>query len=176
LLIAQRPLLSAADPVFGGHDKQMLVSAAVASSHGGLIAAPTHIVPYFTTQAQYSLPNTVFLLPGRQNVALGMNVGFGEHAGWNWSDFYELLFLISEDAFLYRTENWYYGLGMGVGMQLNYNDRINSLLIFQFKLLAGVKISEKTNIEFYFQHFSNGHVSEINVPYNFYGASVVFKF
>jgi hypothetical protein len=166
----------AADPMFNGRQSQMSIATGVGTGKSGLIVPPWDFVPYFTTMAAYSQPNTVFRLPGRQNASLSKNIGKGESKGWDWSLLDEYIFLLSEDAFLYNTENWYYGVGMGAGMQLDYNDRIGSLLLFQFKLFVGRRITDRTNVELFYQHFSNGHITDNNHSYNFYGLSTVFKF
>ncbi|MDR1071691.1 MAG: acyloxyacyl hydrolase [Rickettsiales bacterium] len=166
----------AADPMFDGMENQLAISSGVAIASQSLIYFPMYFVPYFTSELTYSQPNTVFRLPGRQNINIGKNIGRGQSRGWDWKLLNEYVFFLSEDAFLYNTENWYYGLGLGVGMQLDYNERIGSLLIFEFKMIVGRKISERANVELFFQHFSNGHTTENNYSYNFYGASVVFKF
>jgi hypothetical protein len=166
----------AADPMFDGKRNQISYGSGMAIKSESLIYFPVNFVPYFTNILTYSQPNTVFRIPGRQSVNISKNMGRGEKYGWNWELLDEYIFYFSEDAFFYNTRNWYYGMGMGVGMQLNYNERIGSLLIFEIKLFAGYKISERINLEAFFQHFSNGHTTQNNYSYNFYGLSLVYKF
>jgi hypothetical protein len=176
LIAASANAAVAATPMFDGFDSQITVNSGVASEISGMIVPPWDFVPYFTTEIRYSQPNTIFRLQGRQNLSVNKNVGRGYANGWDWDMLDEYIFILSEDAFLYHTDNWYYGLGMGAGMQLHYNERIGSLLIFQFKIFAGRKITNRLNLELFFQHFSNGHVTDDNYSYNFYGLGAVFKF
>ena len=86
------------------------------------------------------------------------------------------IFWMSGDTALFYGENWYTGVGSGVGMQAHQNDRLGAKLLFEFRLFYGYRINEKWGIELYAQHFSNANTAEENHSYAFFGLGISRNF
>ena len=100
----------------------------------------------------------------------------GKKYGWDWTDFTIPLVLASGDVALFYGEKWYTGLGAGVGLQAQENERLGAKLLFQFKLFYGYHINKDWGIELYAQHFSNANTAEENHSYAFFGLGVIRNF
>ena len=165
----------AGNPFFGEYQNQIALNLGQGFDRGWIVAPPFRIVPYYTANFQYSQPATFFRLPARQSLNVSMNVGLDKGYEWDWRDFSIPIGFWSGDAALLYGKKWYSGAGAGMGFQAQENDRIDSKLIFQFKLFAGYKISERYNMELFMQHFSNGSVNANN-SYLFWGLGMVYSF
>jgi len=163
------------NPFFGEHEHQIAFNLGQGFNRGWLVAPPVAPVPYYTANFQYSQPATFFKLPARQSLNVSMNVGLGEKYDWDWRDFTIPIGFWSGDVSPVYGENWYTGVGVGMGFQAQENARIDSKLIFQFKLLGGYKINENLEVELFMQHFSNGSVST-NRSYLFWGLGIIHSF
>lgn len=164
------------NPFFNGYDNQIAFNVGAGVNSGFLIPPPSQFVPYTMYQFQYSQPTTFFRLPARMSINATVNVGYGQKYGWHWDDFSIPIGLLSEDIALFYGRDWYTFIGLGVGMQLQQNERIGSKLLFGFKMGAGYHISECTAIEAFMQHFSNGNTAPENNSYAFYGLGLVYSF
>ena len=164
------------NPFFNGYDNQIAFNVGAGVNSGFLVPPPTQFVPYTMYQFQYSQPTSFFRLPARKSLNVVMNIGYGEKYGWHWDDFTIPIVVMSEDVALVYGRDWYTFLGIGVGMQLQQNERIGSKLVFGFKLGAGYHLSECTAIEAFVQHFSNGNTAPENNSYAFYGLGMVYSF
>jgi hypothetical protein len=102
------------------------------------VPPPFRPVPFTVLHFQYSLPTDFFELPARKSINIAQTIGFAKKYDWDWRDFSIPMVFVSEDIALFHGENWYTGIGAGIGMQAQQNDRIGSKLIFQFKLFAGM--------------------------------------
>jgi hypothetical protein len=163
------------NPFFNGYGHQIALHLGTGVNSGFLIPPPSQFVPFANIQIQYSIPNTFFELPARQSLNVAITAGYGRRYRWDWDDYSNPIALFSEDVALFWGQNWYFGAGIGAGMQAHQNERLGSKLVFQFKLMAGFKLNAKTNMEIFVQHFSNGNTAE-NHSYAFYGLGAVYSF
>jgi hypothetical protein len=161
---------------FGKHPRQIALHVGGGVNSGFIVPPPTQWVPFSMLHFQYSIPSTFFRLPARQSIGVIQTIGFDEKYGWNWHDYTIPIFMLSEDVALIGGKNWYFGTGMGIGMQGQQNERIGSKLVFGFKLLGGFRISEHTNMEIFMQHISNGNTAPSNNSYAFYGIGITYNF
>ena len=164
------------NPFFGEHESQISLNLGHGTDARWLLPFPGKRVQFSFADIKYSQPNMFFRMPGRQNINIAYTHGWGNDDDWDWRKFSVPIFYLSEDVALYSIRKWYFGTGIGVGMQLKENDRIGTKLIFGFKLFAGRKIAEHWNLEIFMQHFSNGSITENNYSYNFYGCGAVYSF
>jgi len=164
------------NPFFGTARNQFSFNFGQGIDSGIIVPPPLRPIPFEMLHFQYSQPSTFFRLPARQNISVVQTVGLGRKYGWDWWKCSIPIAFLSEDVVLYSTESWYYGSGIGVGMQAQQNERISSKLLFGFKLLAGYRISEEYNLELFMQHFSNGNTATDNYSYAFYGVGLAYNF
>ncbi len=164
------------NPFFNGYDSQVTINLGTGVNGGFLIPPPSQFVPYAMLQIQYSQPTSFFRVPARKTINTTMNIGYGKKYGWRWDDFTIPIALLSEDIALFYNDNWYTFIGLGIGMQLQQNERIGSKLIFGFKIGAGYHLSECTALELFAQHYSNGNTAPENNSYAFFGAGLSYNF
>ena len=86
------------------------------------------------------------------------------------------MIFLSEDISLLEYKKIYVAAGGGGGLQVKQNRRIGSKLLFQFKITSGYRINDKTNLELFMQHFSNGNTAPENYSYAFYGCGITYSF
>ncbi|MDR1027037.1 MAG: acyloxyacyl hydrolase [Rickettsiales bacterium] len=190
LLIAHCALLitgaAGANPMFNGAARQISVYLGQGTD-GTYLYPDGHIVPFYLAHIAYSMPNTFFGLPARQNVDVAGTMGFGKTknyapddaapmAEWDWENYSDAMVYFSEDAALLSGERWWAGAGMGMGMQAHQNERIGTKLIFGLKAFVGMRVSEMWNMEIFSQHFSNGSTDLVNNSYNFFGLGATRNF
>ncbi len=164
------------NPFMGDAENQIGINFATGVNSGFLIPPPTQFVPFTILTLQYSQPTTFFRAPARQTINIAQTFGFGDKYGWHWDDFTIPMIYLTEDIALACTERTYFGVGAGVGLQAQQNDRIGSKLLFQFKLTAGYRINERINVELFAQHFSNANTADANHSYGFYGIGLLYNF
>lgn len=166
------------NPFFGDYKRQVGLHVGTGVNSGFLVPPPSQFVPFALVHFQYSLPTTFFEIPARQSINVATTIGYDDKYGWKWQDYTIPLIFLSEDIVLLqgKKNNWYFGTGVGVGMQAQQNERIGSKLIFGFKLMFGFEVKEDTNLEIFMQHFSNGNTAPENNSYAFYGLGIVRKF
>ncbi len=160
------------NPFMGDAENQIAFYVGQGVDNGYIVPLPYHPVPFYIAQFQYSQPTTFFKLPARQSLNVAETLGLGKKYGWDWTDFTIPLVLASGDVALFYGDNWYTGVGAGVGLQAQQNDRLGAKLLFEFKLFYGYRINEKWGIELYAQHFSNANTAEENHSYAFFGLGV----
>ena len=166
-----------ANPYFGdGHEHQLALNFGYGVNSGIIVPPPTQFVPFIMMHAQYSQPTTFFKLPARQSLNVHQTLGFGKKYGWNWEKFTIPIAMLSGDVAILHGKNWYFGPGIGVGMQAQQNDRIGSKLVFTLKITGGYRITDHIGAELFVQHFSNGNTAEENHSYAFYGTGLTYSF
>ena len=160
------------NPFMGDAQNQIAFYIGQGVDNGYIVPMPYHPVPFYMFQVKYSQPATFFRMPARMSINVGETLGFGEKYGWDWSEFTIPLIFLSGDTSLFSGENWYTGVGSGVGLQAQQNERLGAKLLFEFRLFYGYRINEKWNIELYAQHFSNANTAKENHSYAFFGLGV----
>ena len=178
LLISALTFCANADtnPFMGNAQNQIAFYAAQGFDNGYIVPAPYHIVPFYIAQVKYSQPATFFRMPARMSINVAETLGLGKKYGWNWTKYTIPIFFISGDTTLLHGKNWYAGVGSGVGLQAQQNERLGAKLLFEFKLLYGYRFNENWGIEVYAQHFSNANTADENHSYAFYGLGVTHNF
>ena len=175
-LVCACPAYADSNPFLGDYQNQVAMYVGAGVDNGYIVPMPYHPVPFFIAQFQYSQPTTFFRLPARQSLNVAETLGLGKKYGWDWTDFTIPLVLASGDVALFYGEKWYTGLGAGVGLQAQENERLGAKLLFQFKLFYGYHINKDWGIELYAQHFSNANTAEENHSYAFFGLGVIRNF
>jgi hypothetical protein len=164
------------NPFFIGHRHQIGFSVGTGVNSGVIVPPPIQFVPFTEYHFQYSVPSDMFYFPARFSFNITQTVGYAKSRGWNWPHYsIPIGYLTKDIAFLYGR-NWYAGLGGGGGFQAKENERIGSKLVFTFKLFAGYRLNDKTAIEAYIKHFSNGNTAPENNSYAFYGLGITYNF
>ena len=164
------------NPFFNGYDSQFAANFGWGVDNGFLLPAPIRWVPFIMLNVQYSQPTTFFRLPARQSLNITQTLGFGTSRGWHWDKYTIPIATISQDVILAHNKNWYFYSGLSMGFQAQQNERIGSKLLFGFKLGAGYKLSECTNLELFMQHYSNGNTAPENNSYAFFGTGLTYSF
>jgi len=164
------------NPFMGDAQNQLAFYAGQGVDNGYIVPMPYHAVPFYIAQVKYSQPASFFRLPARLSLNVAETLGLGKKYGWDWSDFTIPMILLSGDTALFHGKNWYVGLGSGVGLQAQENERLGAKLLFEFVLFYGYHINETWGIELYAQHFSNANTAEENHSYAFFGLGVTRNF
>ncbi len=164
------------NPMFGNNHHQLAFNFGYGVNSGFLIPPPTQFVPFIMLHFQYSQPTTFFKLPARQSINVVQTIGSGKKYGWNWDKYSIPIAWLSQDVALFHGRRWYFGPGIGVGMQGKENERIGSKLVFGFKIMGGYAITDSMRAELFVQHFSNGNTAPENNSYAFYGAGFSYSF
>lgn len=167
---------AATNPFMGDAQNQMAFYLAQGFDNGYIIPLPYHIVPFYIAQVKYSQPATFFRLPARMSFNLAETAGFAKKYGWDWRKYSIPIVFLSGDTALLYGKNWYAGIGSGVGLQAQQNERLGAKLLFEFRLQYGYRINEKWGLEIYAQHFSNANTAEENNSYAFYGIGTTYNF
>ena len=178
-LVLTTPLAGAVakeNPFFNGYDNQVIFSFGYGTNHGFLLSPPTQFVPFIMLHGQYSQPTTFFRLPARKSINVIQTIGSGKKYGWHWDKYTIPIAMLSEDVILASGNSWYTFTGIGVGLQVQQNERIGSKLLFGFKVGAGYRLTECTSVELFMQHMSNGNTAPENNSYAFYGLSFAYNF
>ncbi len=166
----------ASNPFMGDNRHQIAFNIGQGVNSGFLIPPPTQLVPFYLLHLQYSQPTTFFRIPARQSINIGQTLGWGEKYGWDWDKYTIPMIYLSEDIALLHGDNWYFSTGIGMGLQAQQNERIGSKLLFQFKLIAGYRITDDFGVEMFMQHFSNANTAIENNSYAFYGMGITYSF
>ena len=164
------------NPFMGTYQEQIAFGIGQGFDTGILLPPPVKPVPFYIGTLQYSQPTSFFRIPARRSINVSMTLGLDEARGWKWQDYTIPMAYITEDIALFRYKRLYAGLGAGVGLQAEENDRIGSKLIFQFKVTFGCNISRRWAMEFFIQHFSNANTADENNSYAFYGLGATYNF
>ncbi len=176
LCMAYAGVAVASNPFTGDYQNQIAVNFGGGVNSGFLIPPPTQWVPFTILNIQYSQPTTFFKIPARQSINIAQTFGFGHKYGWHWEDFTIPMIYLSEDIAMYSGERTYVGVGAGMGLQAQQNERLGAKLLFQFKVTVGYRINECTSAEAFIQHFSNANTATENNSYAFYGLGLVYNF
>lgn len=164
------------NPFFGKYENQMTINIGAGINGGFLIPSPTQFVPYAMVHFQYSQPAEFFKMPARKSLNIAQNIGWGKKYNWTWNDYSIPMVFLSEDVALLSNKNWYFGSGVGIGLQLKQNERVSSKFLLGFKIFIGHNINELISTEIFMQHFSNGNTTIENYSYGFYGMGITYKF
>ena len=167
---------AATNPFMGDAQNQIAFYIGQGVDNGYIVPLPYHPVPFYIAQVQYSQPATFFRLPARLSMNVAETLGLGKRYGWDWTDFTIPLIMVSGDTALLYGQNWYAGVGSGVGLQAQENARLGAKLLFEFKLFYGYHINDIWSVELYAQHFSNANTAEENHSYAFFGLGVSRNF
>ena len=164
------------NPFMGKYENQVALNLGWGVDSGIIVPPPARWVPFYFIHAQYSQPTTFFKLPARQSLNIGQTLGFGKKYGWHWDKYTIPMVFASGDAALLQWRDAYFSAGAGVGLQAQQNERLGAKLLFQFKLIAGYRATDRIGIEAFVQHFSNANTAEDNHSYAFYGAGLTYSF
>ena len=167
---------AAPNPFMGNAQNQLAYYIGQGVDNGYIIPLPYHPVPFYIAQVKYSQPAYFFRMPARISMNLAETVGFGEKYGWHWNDFTIPIFFLSGDTALLYGEKWYAGVGSGIGLQAQQNERLSSKLLFEFRLFYGYHINANWGVELYAQHFSNANTGDNNYSYAFFGVGLTHNF
>ncbi|MCL2338972.1 MAG: acyloxyacyl hydrolase, partial [Proteobacteria bacterium] len=141
--------------------------------------------PYYMVALSYSQPNTFFRMPGRRTISAIKTLGWGYGAyngtchfnACDWRQYGNEIFMISQDfAWPFWRNKMYAGIGAGVAIQGQQNDRLNTKFLIPFRMFIGYHITESWNAELIMQHFSNGDTGEANKVYDFLALGISYNF
>lgn len=135
----------------------------------------------YNVYGKYSIPVHLFF-HGRTSIEIGGILG--QFPSGNINQVYGGLL----HEFIFDLKYCYFTIGGGFsyrsirggtnyqtdGSDYNNLDGINSRLVAQIRIGFGINLTENTNLEIFFKHFSNGHLQNPNFGYNFIGMSVAF--
>lgn len=176
ILATATTAMAAENPLMGKYENQIAFHLGQGIDSGFLVPPPLRPVPFYMLHFQYSQPTTFFKIPARQSLNIGQTIGFGSKYGWHWDKYSIPMVFISEDVVLLHGRKWYYANGVGVGLQAQQNERLGTKLLFQFKMIGGYKLNDRTNLELFMQHFSNANTARENYSYAFYGLGITYNF
>ena len=176
LALARDYVLPDRNPFMGTYQEQFAFGIGQGFDTGILLPPPIKPVPFYIGTIQYSQPTSFFRIPARRSINISMTLGLGEARGWKWQDYTIPMAYLTEDIALFRYKRLYAGVGAGVGLQAEENDRIGSKLIFQFKVTFGYNFSNQWAMELFIQHFSNANTADENNSYAFYGLGATYNF
>ena len=160
------------NPFMGDAQNQLAFYVAQGFDNGYIVPLLYHPVPFYIAQVKYSQPATFFRMPARMSLNLAETAGFAKKYGWDWRKYTIPIVFLSGDTALLHGDKWYAGIGSGVGLQAQQNERLGAKLLFEFRLFYGYHINEKWGIELYAQHFSNANTAEEKHSYAFYGIGI----
>jgi hypothetical protein len=133
----------------------------------------------------YSQPNRFFRLQGRRNMHLVAFVGTSKGVATpaqlsrypvnNDENISQLGIGLSQEAVFWNAKKFYIGAGAGPFVKQYKNDFLASQFMFGFRAFAGVALG-RFNAELGFQHFSDGHLTELNHGINAFGIGVSYNF
>lgn len=129
---------------------------------------------YFNANLIYTQPNRFFRLPARLNLEIGV---FFTPPPNNQKTF--VIIGLSEDIVLpiYPSKfgNLFVGLGVGIYLKSQRDERIGSAVTFGERFFIGY-FFESFDIELYYKHYSNGTLQLPNGGYDFLGISFGYCF
>lgn len=174
--LANSYLLPGKNPFMGTYQNQFAFGIGQGFDTGWLLPPPTRPVPFYIGTIQYSQPTTFFSVPARQSINISETLGLHEKYGWKWQDYTIPMIYVSEDIALFRYQRLYGGMGAGVGLQAQENERLGAKLVFQFKVTLGYNFNQQWAGEFFIQHFSNANTADENNSYAFYGVGFTYNY
>ena len=169
-------ILPEKNPFMGTYQNQLAFGIGQGVDTGWLLPQPSHPVPFYIGTIQYSQPTTFFRIPAKQSINVSETLGLGEKYGWKWQDYTIPMAYVSEDIALFKYQSLYAGVGAGVGLQAQENERLGAKLLFQFKVTVGYNFNKQWSGEFFIQHFSNANTAEENNSYAFYGVGFTYNY
>ncbi|MBR4625933.1 MAG: acyloxyacyl hydrolase [Alphaproteobacteria bacterium] len=174
--IADSCILPDKNPFMGTYQQQVGFGLGTGFDTGWLLPPPVRPVPFFIGTFTYSQPTTFFRVPARRSINISETLGLKEKYGWKWQDYTIPMIYLTEDIAMFRYKRLYMGMGAGMGLQAQENERLGAKLIFQFKVTFGFNITKQWATELFIQHFSNANTAEENNSYAFYGAGFTYNF
>ena len=174
--IADSCILPDKNPFMGTYQQQVGFGLGTGFDTGWLLPPPVRPVPFFIGTFTYSQPTTFFRVPARRSINISETLGLKEKYGWKWQDYTIPMIYLTEDIAMFRYKRLYMGIGAGMGLQAQENERLGAKLIFQFKVTFGFNITKQWATELFIQHFSNANTAEENNSYAFYGAGFTYNF
>ncbi len=129
----------------------------------------------------YSVPTQLFM-NGRSSAQIGGFIGDVSYSGATTNSNQNVSQVIGGfmHEFVFNFNYFYCTAGLGIFIRnidsdTTLGDRIGSRFTFSEKFAIG-KSFDRFNIEFFYRHFSNGGLTEVNRGYNFFGFELGFKF
>lgn len=174
--LAESCILPERNPFMGTYQNQIGFGIGQGVDTGWLLPPPIRPVPFYIGTITYSQPTTFFRVPARRSINISETLGLGEKNGWKWQDYTIPMAYLTEDIALFRYRRLYAGLGAGMGLQAQENERLGAKLIFQFKVTFGYNINKRLATELFIQHFSNANTADENNSYAFYGVGVTYNY
>ena len=174
--IADSCILPDKNPFMGTYQQQVGFGLGTGFDTGWLLPPPVRPVPFFIGTFTYSQPTTFFRVPARRSINISETLGLKEKYGWKWQYYTIPMIYLTEDIAMFRYKRLYMGMGAGMGLQAQENERLGAKLIFQFKVTFGFNITKQWATELFIQHFSNANTAEENNSYAFYGAGFTYNF
>lgn len=164
------------NPFMKNYHNQIAFNIGQGIDSGFIVPPPLRPVPFYILHMQYSQPTTFFGIHARQSLNIAQTIGLGEKYGWRWNKYTIPMIFLSEDVALYQHQEFYLSAGAGMGLQAQQNERLGAKLLFQFKLICGYHINDKTSVEIFMKHFSNANTADENYSYAFYGLGFTYNF
>ncbi|MDR2541879.1 MAG: acyloxyacyl hydrolase [Treponema sp.] len=168
------------NPLFGDKENQLMLNIGQGIAGTWMLELPEKPVPFIMFHFQYSQPIEFFRLPARLSANVIQTIGYGKsecpYDTWNWRDFTTRIAFLSTDVVMVWTNKWYFGTGIGTGIQASENERISTKFLVGLKLFTGYNFTGNWRTEIFFHHFSNGSTSPQNYSYNFYGLGLGYSF
>ena len=174
--IADSCILPEKNPFMGTYQQQIAFGIGQGFDTGWLLPPPVRPVPFYIGTFTYSQPTTFFRVPARRSINISETLGLKEKYGWKWQDYTIPMIYLTEDIALFRYKRLYAGMGAGMGLQAQENERLGAKLIFQFKVMFGYNITKQWATELFIQHFSNANTADENNSYAFYGLGFTYNF
>lgn len=174
--VAEDCFLPDKNPFMGTYQQQIGFGIGQGFDTGWLLPPPTRPVPFYIANFTYSQPTTFFRIPARRSIHISETLGLREKYGWKWQDYTIPMIYLSEDIALFRYKRLYAGMGAGMGLQAQENERLGAKLVFQFKVTFGFNITKEWATELFIQHFSNANTADENNSYAFYGLGFTYNF
>ncbi|USD40572.1 acyloxyacyl hydrolase [Vibrio sp. SCSIO 43135] len=155
---------------FSGNQNQFSISSGISSRSDGL-------EELYDINLQYSQPNQFFRLPGRRNIEVSWFVGgeYSTNESEDLSQYNQFIAGASQDVFLFYSQNFYAGAGLGGYIKSKSTHRISSKFTFGQKVFVGLATG-RINLELYFRHYSNGTLTYRNAGHNFLGFTFSYNY
>jgi hypothetical protein len=164
LFAPQKVSAQIANPAFCGKKNQ-------ASFHFGQSMRES-LEGLFFFGLDYSQPDEFFRLPGRINVEFMTQRGAGGLSKYNQN----IIFGFSQDVITPPIWRLYGGINLGIYIKSQQTERISSRFTFGERAFLGFRIIDACVLEFFYRHFSNGDLTDINAGQNFMGLSAMWNF
>jgi len=150
------------NPIFGESLNQVGI-------YGGMRIGSDNTSEHYNGFAmlQYSQPARLFRLDGRLNV----QAGYVNSKTYPW-----FVGGVSLDLIPFAWRGFWTGIGFGGFIRNEPSQRVDSRFTFGERVFIGRHISDRISMELFYQHFSNGDLTQRNLGYDFVGISANLNF